>query len=39
MARTLPTLLIGMLVVAAGIVLAQLRVNPYLYFAGYWNLQ
>src|SRR5207237_1840988 len=39
MARTLPTLLIGLLVVAAGIVLAQLRVNPYLYFAGYVILQ
>src|SRR5207244_6564893 len=39
MARTLPTLLVGLLVVAAGIVLAQLRVNPYLYFAGYVILQ
>ena len=39
MARALPTLLVGLLVVAAGIVLAQLRVNPYLYFAGYVILQ
>src|SRR6267378_6097029 len=32
-------LLVGLVVVAAGIVLAMLRVNPYLYFAGYVILQ
>src|SRR5262249_56581493 len=32
-------LLIGMAVVAAGVVLALLKVNPYLYFAGYVILQ
>src|SRR5215510_14072159 len=33
------TLLIGLGVVAAGVLLASLRVNPYLYFAGYVILQ
>src|SRR5439155_718391 len=32
-------LLVGLVVVVAGIVLAKLRVNPYLYFAGYVILQ
>src|SRR5215470_17938191 len=31
------TLLIGLGVVAAGVLLASLRVNPYLYYAGYVN--
>ena len=39
MARTVPTLIVGLLVVAAGIGLVTLRVNPYLYFAGYVILQ
>ena len=39
MLRTLPTLLVGLTVVAAGIAVAMLRVNPYLYFAGYVILQ
>src|SRR5213592_1935039 len=39
MRHTAGTLLVGLAVVAAGIVLAQLRVNPYLYFAGYVILQ
>ena len=29
------TLAVGLAVVAAGILIASLRVNPYLYFAGY----
>ena len=33
------TLLIGLAVVAAGVLLASLRINPYLYFAGYVILQ
>jgi branched-chain amino acid transport system permease protein len=33
------TLLIGLGVVGAGVLLASLRVNPYLYFAGYVILQ
>src|SRR5215510_1344662 len=33
------TLLIGLGVVVAGVLLASLRVNPYLYFAGYVILQ
>src|SRR5262245_12142390 len=33
------TLLVGLGVVAAGVLLASLRVNPYLYFAGYVVLQ
>src|SRR5919197_1473705 len=37
--RTLPTLLVGVAVIAAGIAFALLRVNPYLYFAGYVILQ
>jgi len=32
-------LLVGLVVIAAGIALAKLRVNPYLYFAGYVILQ
>src|SRR6266436_6290005 len=39
MARTVPALIVGLLVVAAGIGLVILRVNPYLYFAGYVILQ
>src|SRR5499426_2228331 len=33
------TLLIGLAVVVAGVLLATLRINPYLYFAGYVILQ
>src|SRR5438093_463028 len=33
------TLVVGLAVVAAGIAVAMLRVNPYLYFAGYVILQ
>ena len=33
------TFLIGLAVVAAGVLLASLRINPYLYFAGYVILQ
>ena len=29
------TLAVGLAVVAAGVLIASLRVNPYLYFAGY----
>jgi branched-chain amino acid transport system permease protein len=39
MARTVPALIVALLVVAAGIGLVTLRVNPYLYFAGYVILQ
>ena len=39
MRRTCAVLLVGLAVVAAGIVVASLRVNPYLYFAGYVILQ
>src|SRR5881628_3709342 len=39
MARTLPALALGVVVVLAGIALATMRVNPYLYFAGYVILQ
>src|SRR5438477_8300037 len=39
MARTLPALGVGMVVVLAGVALATMRVNPYLYFAGYVILQ
>ena len=39
MRRTGVALLVGLLVIAAGIVLAGLRVNAYLYFAGYVILQ
>jgi branched-chain amino acid transport system permease protein len=39
MARTVPALIVGLLVVGAGIGLVTLRVNPYLYFAGYVILQ
>src|SRR5437870_1757438 len=35
MARTLPALGVGVVVVLAGILLAELRINPYNYFAGY----
>src|SRR5919109_1295246 len=39
MRRTGPALAVGLAVVAAGVALASLRVNPYLYFAGYVILQ
>jgi branched-chain amino acid transport system permease protein len=39
MARAVPALLAGLVVIAAGIALAMLGVNPYLYFAGYVILQ
>src|SRR5256714_13742290 len=39
MARTARVLLLGAAVIAGGILLASLRVNPYLYFAGYVILQ
>src|ERR671929_2335557 len=39
MARTGVALVVGLAVVGAGIALAYLRVNPYLYFAGYVILQ
>src|SRR5437763_13892497 len=39
MARTLPALGVGAVVVLAGVALATMRVNPYLYFAGYVILQ
>src|SRR5437899_4836869 len=39
MARTLPALGVGVVVVLAGVALATMRVNPYLYFAGYVILQ
>src|SRR5437762_14194426 len=39
MARTLPALGVGAVVVLAGVALATLRVNPYIYFAGYVILQ
>src|ERR671935_1929722 len=39
MRRTGVALLGGLAVIAAGIVFASLRVNPYLYFAGYVILQ
>src|SRR3989449_8896337 len=39
MRHTAGTLLVGLAVVAAGIAVAMLRVNPYLYFAGYVILQ
>jgi len=39
MGRTSVTLLVGLAVVGAGIALAMLRVNAYLYFAGYVILQ
>src|SRR5919204_3562923 len=35
MRRTGPALAVGVAVIAAGIALASLRVNPYIYFAGY----
>src|SRR5436309_9598676 len=39
MRHTAGTLLVGLAVVAAGIAVAMLRVNPYLYFAAYVILQ
>jgi len=39
MRHTAGALLVGLAVVAAGIAVAMLRVNPYLYFAGYVILQ
>jgi branched-chain amino acid transport system permease protein len=39
MRRTAGALLVGAVVIAAGIGLASLRVNPYIYFAGYVILQ
>jgi branched-chain amino acid transport system permease protein len=37
--KTGRALVVGLLVIVAGIVLAQIRVNPYFYFAGYVILQ
>jgi branched-chain amino acid transport system permease protein len=37
--KTGRALVVGLLVIVAGIVLAQTRVNPYFYFAGYVILQ
>src|SRR5262245_63572585 len=39
MGRTVPALLVGLAVIAAGIGLGLVRVNPYFYFAGYVILQ
>src|SRR3989475_6132424 len=39
MARSTRTLLVGLAVVGAGVALATMRVNPYVYFAGYVILQ
>ncbi|HKW92775.1 MAG TPA: branched-chain amino acid ABC transporter permease [Methylomirabilota bacterium] len=39
MRRTGAALLVGLAVVVAGVVVAKLRVNPYLYFAGYVILE
>jgi branched-chain amino acid transport system permease protein len=39
MRRTGATLAVGVALIAAGILVASLRVNPYLYFAGYVILQ
>ncbi|HTI56420.1 MAG TPA: branched-chain amino acid ABC transporter permease [Verrucomicrobiae bacterium] len=39
MRRTGVALVVGLIVILAGIALASLRVNPYLYFAGYVILQ
>jgi branched-chain amino acid transport system permease protein len=39
MARTARVIAVGVAVIAGGILLAWLRVNPYLYFAGYVILQ
>jgi branched-chain amino acid transport system permease protein len=39
MRRTAVVLLVGLAVVGAGVLVATLRVNPYLYFAGYVILQ
>ena len=39
MRRTGVTLAVGVALIAAGILVASLRVNPYLYFAGYVILQ
>ena len=37
--RTARTLLVGAVLIGLGILLAELRVNPYIYFAGYVVLQ
>src|SRR5678816_2164886 len=37
--KTGRALVVGLVVIVAGIVLAQIRVNPYFYFAGYIVLQ
>lgn len=39
MVRTAPALAVGLIVVAGGIGLVTLRLNPYVYFAGYVILQ
>jgi branched-chain amino acid transport system permease protein len=39
MARTAPALAVGLIVIAGGIGLVTLRLNPYVYFAGYVILQ
>jgi branched-chain amino acid transport system permease protein len=39
MRRTWVAVVVGLAVIAAGILLASLKVNPYLYFAGYVILQ
>src|ERR1041385_7190500 len=39
MTQTARTLAVGVAVIAAGVLVAYLRVNPYLYFAGYVILQ
>ena len=39
MTHTARTLAVGVAVIAAGVLVAYLRVNPYLYFAGYVILQ
>src|ERR671935_1093423 len=39
MRRTGVVLVVGLAVIAAGLVVASLRMNPYLYFAGYVILQ
>jgi branched-chain amino acid transport system permease protein len=39
MSRTIPALALGVAIIAGGVLIASLRVNPYLYFAGYVILQ
>jgi branched-chain amino acid transport system permease protein len=39
MTGTVRALVVGLVVIAAGIVVASVRVNPYIYFAGYVILQ